>query len=259
MQKLKLLWSSFAFAALILSSVVLVPNFAQARQGSDTSIDDDSDQDKVEDADKEENEEGQEIDDQDGLADHKPCVNTLVNGHLYKTGTEATVYMSSHCILKPFRGQAVFHSRGLKFENITIFETLPIGVTMSDKPMLPADGTLVKGQDKTVWFVDNNGHRRGFVTEDVFKKLGFTFDKVQDISETDLAEIPTDTNVVDELHHPDGSLIKCGTSADVFIVIGAKKFPFANADAFKSRGHSFEHILQVDCGRFSYPASTTIK
>lgn len=195
--------------------------------------------------DQDENNEGQD-------EQHHVCANILVNGHLYMVGSEATVYMAINCELRPFRGAAVFHARGMKFENITKFETLPANVTISQKPVLPAEGTLVKGNDKTVWFVDHAGQRRGFVSASVFANLGFKFNQVDVISQSDLDEISTGNSVSDDTEHPDGALIKCGSSAQVFEVIGGEKFPFANAQAFTDRGHSFDHILIVDCGRFNY-------
>lgn len=277
MNKIKKFGASFMAIAMLLASGLLVANISLAKNGLDDSnsnankntnsssntnvnsntnnsdIDSDLEDDK-----KNEDSDEQEIDDQDGVSGRKPCINSLINGHLYKIGTDATVYMSSHCVLKPFRGEAVFKTRGLKFEGITTLPAVPADVTVSTSPVLPADGTLIKGRDKTVWFVDNNGHRRGFVSAEVFKALGFTFEKVKEISDTDLAEIPTDTNVADDTKHPDGALIKCTNSSNVFIVIKHKRFPFANAEAFKSRGHAFEHILNVDCSKFVYPEGAVI-
>jgi hypothetical protein len=200
-------------------------------------------------------------DDRDGDEDeheHHACANSLLNGKLYKVGTDATVYLAAGCKLKPFRGAAVFHARGHKFQNITTLPTLPADVTISQKPVLPAEGTLVKGSDRTVWFVDKDGHRRGFVSGEVFAALGFNFKQVQTIADTDLSLITPSTNVDNGTQHPDGAIIKCGNSGTVFEVIGSMKFPFASLDAFQSRGHSFDHILLVDCGRFQYQQGAAV-
>lgn len=213
-------------------------------EGSFTQTNDDGD-----------NEDG----DNDGEEAHHTCANTLINGQLYKIGTSTTVYLAANCRLKAFRGAAVFHARGLKFdEGIHILASLPAGVTISAKPVLPAEGTLVKGHDKTVWFVDQHGKRRGFVSANVFASLGFKFDDVDEIADTDLAELSTGDNVSTDTEHPDGALIKCGNSAAVFEVIGGAKFPFASFEAFTSRGHSSEHILNVDCGRFHYQQGAAV-
>ncbi len=206
--------------------------------------------------------EDDEGDEDEGEGDDKEfkCGNSLINGRLYMVGTDATVYMSAACYLKPFRGAAVFKARGLKFENIIILSELPKEVKISDKPVLPAEGTLVKGKkDRTVWFVEKSGKRRGFTSAEVFTKLGFKFEQVQEIEDTDLGLMDTDTNIADDSKHPDGALVKCGASPQVFAVIDGVRFPFANADVFMQRGHAFEHILNVDCGRFAYKQGAAIK
>ncbi len=189
------------------------------------------------------------------------CGTGLQNGRLYKIADSPTVYLMAACRLKPFRGAAAFHSRGLKFQDVIVLPSLPPNVIVSNHPVIPAEGTLIKGTDKTVWFVDHNGKRRGFTSAEVFHGLGFSFDEVDQITDSDLGTVSVDNPINTEGEHPDGSLIKCGNSAAVFIVIGNLKFPFANADAFKTRGHSFDHILNVDCGRFAYregaPITTT--
>lgn len=191
-------------------------------------------------------------DDEEGEEGEHGCGNGLINGRLYMVGSETTVYLAAACRLKPFRGAAVFHARGHKFQNIIKLDALPTGATISLKPVLPAEGTLIKGSDKTVWFMDHHGKRRGFVSANVFARLGFSFEQVQTISDSDLSQVATSDNIADENQHPDGALIKCGNSAAVFAVVGGARFPFANAEAFQKRGHAFGHVLNVDCGRFRY-------
>ena len=230
------------------------PTVQTTRHGDDDSgVDEDEDSgDDDSDVDEDSNDDD---DDCDEVGDHGKfrCGSGLQNGRLYRVEGSPTVYLMAACRLRPFRGEAAFHSRGLKFQDIQTLSTLPAKVTISDKPAVPADGTLVKGSDKTVWFVGENGKRKGFTSEAVFKGLGFKFEEVDQISDTDLSTIAADSDLVDDANeHPDGALIKCGNSAAIFAVIGNLRFPFANAEAFLSRGHSFEHVLVVDCGRFAY-------
>jgi hypothetical protein len=187
------------------------------------------------------------------------CGNGLENGHLYKVGDSLTVYLLADCVLKPFRGEAAFHSRGHKFSDVRVLPTLPPNVTTSTDPVVPAEGTLVKGSDKTVWFVAKNGKRKGFTSAQVFAGLGFKFTQVDQISDSDLSTIPTDTAPINtETEHPNGSMIKCNDSPAVFEVIDRLKFPFANAQVFEGRGHRFDHILNVDCNRFGYKQAPAI-
>ncbi len=181
----------------------------------------------------------------------KVCAGGIINGRLYKGPEGETVYLAAACRLKPFRGAAVFHARGHKFQDIITLSSLT-GITVSDQPALPAAGTLVQGSDKTVWFVSNKGTKKGFVSETAFKRLGFSFNSVKKISDTDLATMSTDTTVTENSDHPDGSIIKCGNSSTVFEVKNNSRFPFTNADGFLNRGHGWDVIATVDCGRFSY-------
>ena len=179
------------------------------------------------------------------------CGNSLINGRLYKVKTEATVYLAAACRLKPFRGAAVFHARGKKFQNIIELDSLN-GITVSQKPVLPAGGTLIKGSDATVWFMTQDGHRRGFRTAAKFFALGFAFGQIKQISDQDLSVVPAGSPIEDNENHPDGALMKCGASPVVFQIIGGEKFPFRSAEAFTNHGHAWDSIAIIDCGRFLY-------
>jgi hypothetical protein len=188
----------------------------------------------------------------------KTCSSGIVNGRIYKTGDSQTVYLAAACKLRPFRGAAVFHARGYKFQNIITLSSLA-GIEVSNKPALPAGGTLVQGSDSTVWFVTKNEKRKGFVSEQSFKGLGFSFGSVKKIADSDLATMEVDAPVTETSNHPEGSIIKCGNSSTVFEVRNNSRFPFTNPSAFLDRGHSWDVIANVDCGRFSYLQGTNLE
>jgi hypothetical protein len=177
---------------------------------------------------------------------------TLVNGHLYKVADSATVYLADHCVLKPFRGEAVFHTRGNKFNNITVLA--PISTTaVSADPALPASGTLVKGSEKTVWFVGSGHKRKGFASAEAFLGLGFNFRQVNQIADTDLMIMPLDaTPITSPTTHPNGALVRCADSATILQVKGNQGTAFSSEDAFTLRGHTFKQVATIDCGKFHY-------
>ncbi len=170
--------------------------------------------------------------------DHgKHCgVTTIINGRLYKIGSEPTVYLAAGCRLKPFRGQAAFHARGHKFQDVIVLDSLPSGITISDKPALPASGTLVKcPENKTVFFISNKG-KRGFTNEDVFKKLGLSFNSVEEISCSDEDTIEADSNIDTANTLPEGMVFKCTDATVVFKMESGKKHGFTALDTFLSHG-----------------------
>lgn len=228
---------------------------------NDDDADEDSDIDEDDDDQKAENDEEDQEDEEEDCDDDKSfsnsgrhnCGTGLQNGKLYRTEGSPTVYLLHNCQMYPFRGEAAFNSRGHKFEEVTVISSLPSSQSVSSEPVVPAEGTLVKGSDSTVWFVSKSGKRQGFTDAQVFLGLGFKFTQVERISDSDLGTIELDTELInDASRHPDGTLVKCTNSQAVFAVIDNIRFPFANSEAFRKHGHDFDHIVVVDCSRFVY-------
>lgn len=204
---------------------------------------------------------GDDDDDDDDEEDSRvKCTGGIINGKLYKLVGSPTVYLARKCTLKPFRGNAVFKARGHKFQNIIELSVAPTGVVLSTDPALPAEGTLIRGKkDKTVWFVTKDGKRRGFTKAEIFKKLGFAFDKVEIVDDSDLNTMQVASNIDTDTTHPDGSIIKCENATVVFEIKGGQKHAFSSAEAFNAKGHQFKHILSVDCSKFSYAQGAAIQ
>lgn len=189
----------------------------------------------------------------------RECRGDIKNGRLYKIGDSQTVYLAAGCRLKPFRGAAVFKARGHKFADVKVLSSAPTGVEISDKPALPAAGTLIKSnKKKTVWFVTEDGKRRGFTKAEIFQKLGFRFTDVEVIEDDDVNTMPEDVNIDDDSSHPDGAIVQCTGAKVVFEVKKGKRMPFTSADVFFAKGHQFRHILSIDCGEYSYQDGTPI-
>jgi hypothetical protein len=195
-------------------------------------------------------------DDDQNIDFGKVCAGGIINGKLYKIEESSTVYLAAACRLKPCKGAATVHARGHKFQDIQVLASLE-GLTVSDRPALPSGGTLVKGSDKTVWFVTNTGKRKGFVSENAFLRLGFNFRFVHQVSDNDLATMPVDTPIMENSNHPDGTVYKCTVSPTVFELVSGKRTGFANANAFRNRGNNWEQVLNIDCSAFSYPENPT--
>jgi hypothetical protein len=181
----------------------------------------------------------------------------IINGRLYRVQGSETVYLAAGCRLKPFRGAAVFHARGHKFQDIITLSSLE-GIAVSAKPALPAGGTLVKGSDKTVWFVTEGGKKKGFSSENAFRRLGFNFNSVKQIADSDLIELTTDTAIDETTPHPEGAVLKCTTSQTVYMMKGNKKFAFTNPQPYLERGHTWDAIAVVDCNMFNYQGGENI-
>lgn len=100
---------------------------------------------------------------------------------------------------------------------------------------------------------------KGSPKEEIFRKLGFSFDRVEIIEDDDLNTMPIDVNIDTDSTHPDGAIVKCSNATVVFKVNNGKKLPFTSSDVFFAKGHQFKHILSVDCGKFTYADGSPIQ
>ncbi len=208
-----------------------------------TSTDDDEDED----------------DEDDDKGRHGRCNDVIENGRLYKIEGADTVYLAANCKLKPFRGAAIFHARGNKFQDIRVIPATPSSTPISVQPVLPSGGTLIKGSDATVWFVTSGKHRRGFRTAAKFFALGFNFGQVKQISDEDLQLLTEDSPIAENENHPEGTVLKCQENPTIFEIRSNGKAPFTNPLAFLSRGHTWDAVAVVSCQVYHYQDLTAIQ
>lgn len=192
-------------------------------------------------------------DDDDGK--HKGrCGNGLQNGRLYKVKGAATVYLAAACRLKAFRGAAVFHAKGKKFQNIIELDSLSGLDVKPGRTVKPSEGTILKGRGPTVYIIVLEGSRKvkkAFRSAAKFFALGFHFGQITEIEDEDLAAVEEGSAVADADDNLSGSLLKCEGSATVYEIVGGKKFAFRSAEAFLERGHAWRHVGTISCERLN--------
>jgi hypothetical protein len=111
---------------------------------------------------------------------------TWANGLLVKTADSSTVYMAVNDVLRPFSNAAVFKARGLKFQNIQVITSEELTGSTIGKPMGYPEGTLIKGQGKTIYVVGANDTKLGIPSMKVFNKKKYSLKKIVKLSEADL-------------------------------------------------------------------------
>ncbi|MBS3918672.1 MAG: hypothetical protein KG012_07265 [Deltaproteobacteria bacterium] len=132
---------------------------------------------------------------------------------------------------------------------------------MSPPPYSPAytpkhgDLIRVKGDTK-VYIVYGqqqgpqlNYQRRGIVTEEVFKQMGFKWSDVKDTDQQDLMNIPEGPPIwAKELitTFPDGTLIRLKGKPQTYVIQGGRKSYIPDPETFQSRGYSWDQVKEVD-------------
>ncbi|MCL5667122.1 MAG: hypothetical protein M1383_05130 [Patescibacteria group bacterium] len=167
-----------------------------------------------------------------------------------------TVYLISQNQRRGFRNEAEYKSYGFNFSLAVpaneADRLLPLG------PVLKAmDGTLAldASDNRTIYIIGSGGVKRGFVSEKVFKGLGYSFKQAVKINLGDYpAGSPIDTF---SGPHPNGTLVLSGKT--VWWVNNGKKFGFPSMDIFKSYGWSQAKIVPASAADLDLPAGNVLK
>ncbi len=113
------------------------------------------------------------------------------------------------------------------------------------------DGSLIKGSTDAVYFIENN-IRRGFISAQVFLDLGFNWNNVWDVTDSELNLLPEGPPITGTNAHPDGTLLK-GSSNTVYVLEGGEKRPIISSEAFLSIYRWSEIVDVSDTTLAQYP------
>lgn len=114
------------------------------------------------------------------------------------------------------------------------------------------DGVLIRTPDGTVSIV-SSGKRRGFVTQDAFLGMGFSYANVKHVTYEEARIHPEGLPIaLSSEPHPTGSLLK-GSDSLIYYIEDSTKRPIPSAGIFESR-FEWEEVLSVPDSRVSqYP------
>ena len=117
----------------------------------------------------------------------------------------------------------------------------------------PKHGDLIRAKGDTKIYLVQNGQRRCFGNEKVFKQWGFKKSDVRDIDPQDMINIPEgppiwSKELIGSL--PDGSLIRLQGKTQTYVIQGGRKCYIPDPETFQSRGYSWNQVIEVDQGTF---------
>jgi hypothetical protein len=107
------------------------------------------------------------------------------------------------------------------------------------------DGTLIKGTEAAVSLVTNQGMRAWIKNEEVFLGLGYRWNQIHVISDSELSLYKRTDDIVSTATHGNGTLIKYANDSKVYVLEGDKKRWVASESAFASNGLSFSDIITI--------------
>jgi hypothetical protein len=171
----------------------------------------------------------------------------LPEGSLVKADGDPKVYLIDNASKKWIAGADIFAMRGMKWGDIKTVLAADLAVYPDGGIIGWPDGTLIKSAGAQTVFAVSSGKRRPISSAEVFIELGYKWENIKTISQNDLDQYGLGMPVND-LSHPDGSLIKFSDSPNVYLVEGGAKKLIPSVEVFLGHGYSFGLVLTVDPG-----------
>jgi hypothetical protein len=113
----------------------------------------------------------------------------------------------------------------------------------------PKHGDLIRAKGDTKIYLVQNGQRRCFANEKVFKQWGFKKSDVRDIDPQDMINIPEGPPIWSKetiASFPDGTLIRLKGETQTYVIQGGRKCYIPDLETFQSRGYSWDQVKEVD-------------
>jgi hypothetical protein len=113
----------------------------------------------------------------------------------------------------------------------------------------PQHGDLIRSKGNTKIYLIQNGQRRCFANEKVFRQGGFKKKDVRDVDPQDIMNIPEGPPIWGKeiiASYPDGTLIRLIGETQTYVIQGGRKCYIPDPETFQSRGYSWNQVIEVD-------------
>ncbi|MFA6534252.1 MAG: hypothetical protein WCT37_03705 [Patescibacteria group bacterium] len=167
---------------------------------------------------------------------------TLADGVLAQTTVGGSIYLikgGQKCLIA---SDAIFNSWGYDQAKVV---TVDLNAYADGEPVKFRDGYLIKGADAKV-FVVSEGGKRWIGDGAVFEGLGYRWNKINLVTEAQLATYPAGADITKAYIHPAGTLIKYATYPEVFLLTAdGKRRHIANETTYLGLGYHWDNIITV--------------
>ena len=153
----------------------------------------------------------------------------------------------------------MLYSYGFEFKDAIAstaqHRSLPLGPLL-----LPGDGSLVKSPlDPTVYLI-SEGKKHGFVSESVFRELGFKFSSVLTVTAPELNQMPQGPILKDgKARHLPG--LDVSFNGTIFYLSSSNRHGFPSMDVYNSWNvdNDFSQVVPANQADLSIPEGEVVK
>lgn len=178
------------------------------------------------------------------------------NGTVIKLGTDPQTYVIDNGDKRLF-STFVAQQRKLKTDSIVTVSQTEFDSYITDKPMPPLDGTLIKGDASGAVFLIEETKKHP-ISYPVFVQRKFSFAKVVSLPQAEVDGYDQGSYVAPA----DGSLVKAEGDGTIYLVEAGLKRPIT-AEVFAAGKYSFKNVIaltnvevtSIPTGQFVHPPS----
>jgi hypothetical protein len=170
----------------------------------------------------------------------------------------STVWLIKDQMRYGFRNPEEYKSYGYNFSQVVVANEADLSLPQGDGVLKAMEGTLVidASDNRTVYMVGTGATKRGFVSETVFKALGYKFGSLPKINLSDYA---TGAAIADaNLAHPDGSLV-LQSNGTIWWIRGNTKQGFESMAVFNTYGFSLNRVVPANSADLNLTTGALIK
>jgi hypothetical protein len=173
-----------------------------------------------------------------------PELENFSEGTLVRAKDSASVYLitgGKKCLVP---NDAIFSSWGYQWSKVVDdsnnnLSRYPEGLALKFR-----DGYLIKGSGSKVYVISES-KKRWITSGALFTGLGYQWNKINVISDSDLNSYSDGLDINNSYTHPMGTLIKYATYPQVFLLENGKRRHIANEATFLGLGYQWANIIII--------------
>ena len=167
------------------------------------------------------------------------------HGKLIRGRSDSRVYFVEGDLRRHVVSADAFARAGLDWGDVSVVDDEDVDVYADGSPFGYEDGEIIKGSGPEV-FVITNGKRRHVKDPDAFARLGYDWNNLIVIPDTDVEQYDLDENALDSgAEAPEGALLRVEGDPKVYVVEGGRRKHVPNPDVFAARGLRWDHVQLV--------------
>ncbi len=160
------------------------------------------------------------------------------DGALLKNKFTKEIFLIENGRKRKFTSEVLFAKLGYKWEDVIDKGLAELQTYLDSQPLTYPNGTLAKTASEPTVYILEDGWKRPIISEEVFKRLGYQWNKICVLSE----EEATSYTLGWPLVYSSGNIVYQGPGSTVYLIEDGKKREFTSAGVFLTLGFDWNNL-----------------